>query len=164
MKAAVFSDIHDNTWNLRKVLIQIQKEKCEAIIFCGDYCAPSTVKLIANLKIPTHAVFGNVDGAQYEVTLWLEQNAPHYQQFKHLAEFKLGNRKMAATHYPEFALGLAHTGQYDVVFHGHTHEVEQRKVGKTLLANPGEIHGGKGKCTFGIYDTKSRRFRIVKVE
>lgn len=54
MNIAVLSDIHDNIWNLKKVLKQVKKEKCEAILFCGDYCAPSVVKLIIELKLPAY--------------------------------------------------------------------------------------------------------------
>jgi putative phosphoesterase len=157
MKIAVLSDTHDNIWNLEKVLKRVKKEKCKAIIFCGDYCASFIVKSIAKLKLPTYAVFGNIDGTHYEIASWLTENAPHYKQFRHLAEIELGKKKMAITHYPEFAEGLACTGKYDAVFHG------QKKVGKTLLANPGEILAAFSKCTFGVYDTKSGKFQIVEV-
>lgn len=40
MKIAVLSDIHDNIWNLEKVLKQVKKKGCKAIIFCGDFVSP----------------------------------------------------------------------------------------------------------------------------
>jgi len=163
MKIAVLSDIHDNIWNLKKVLKQIKKEKCKAILFCGDYCAPTVVKLIIELKLPTYAVFGNVDGAHYEITK-LVGNLPYYHQFKEMAEIELEGRKLALCHYPQLAEGLAHTGKYDAVFHGHTHKAEQKNIGRTLIANPGEIMGMKGKCTFGIYDTDSGKFEIIEIK
>lgn len=163
MRITVLSDIHDNIWNLKKVLKRVKKEKCEAILFCGDYCAPSVVKLIIELKLPTYAVFGNVDGAHYEITKLVE-NLPYYHQFKEMAEVELDGKKIALCHYPKLARGLAATGEYDAVFHGHTHEAAQGKIGKTLIANPGEIMGMKGKCTFGIYDTASGKFEIIEVK
>jgi len=41
---------------------------------------------------------------------------------------------------------LASTGKYDAVFCGHTHKPSVEKIGKTLLANLGEVHGSQGKC------------------
>lgn len=163
MKIAVLSDIHDNIENLKKVLRQVKKEKCEVILFCGDYCAPSVVKLISQLNLPTYAVFGNVDGAHYEITKLVE-NTSHYHQFKVMAEIELGGRKIALCHYPQLARGLATTGEYDAVFHGHTHQTDQEKIGKTLLANPGEVTNFKGHSTFGIYDTKSGGFKISEMK
>lgn len=163
MKIAVLSDIHDNIWNLKKVLKRVKKEKCEALLFCGDYCAPSVAKLIIELKLPTYAVFGNVDGAHYEITKLVE-SLSYYHQFKEMVEVELDGRKIAVTHYHEFAQGLASTGKYDVVFHGHTHKAEQKRIGKTLLANPGEIMGFYGKCTFGIYGTKTNEFKRIEIK
>lgn len=162
MKIAVLSDIHDNILNLKKVLEQVKRKKCQAILFCGDYCAPSVVKLIIELKLPTYAVFGNVDGAHYEITK-LAENSPDYHQFKEMAEAELDGKKVAICHYPKLARGLVVAGEYDAVFYGHTHEANQEKVGKNLLVNPGEIMGVKGKCTFGIYDTKTEEFKIVEI-
>lgn len=161
MKIAVLSDIHDNIWNLKKVLRRIKKEKCEAILFCGDYCAPMVVKLIIELKLPTYAVFGNVDGAHYEITK-LAENLSYYYQFKEMAEVELGGKKIALCHYPKIARALATTGEYDIVFHGHTHEAKQEKIGKTLIANPGEVMGLKGKCLFAIYETKTNELKRIE--
>jgi len=161
MKIAILSDIHDNIWNLKKVLKRIKKEKCEAILFCGDYCAPTVAKLIIELKLPTYAVFGNVDGAHYEITK-LAENLSYYYQFKEMAEVELGGKKIALCHYPQLAEGLAHTGKYDAVFHGHTHKARQEKIGKTLIVNPGEVMGMKGKCFFGVYETKTNEFKRIE--
>ena len=161
MKIAILSDIHDNIWNLKKVLKRIKKEKCKAILFCGDYCAPSVVKLIIELKLPTYAVFGNVDGAHYEITK-LAESISYYHQFKGMAEVELDRKKIALCHYPQLAEGLAHTGKYDAVFHGHTHKARQEKIGKALIANPGEVMGMKGKCTFGVYVTKTNELKRIE--
>lgn len=165
MRTAVLSDIHDNIWNLKKVLKRVKKEKCEVILFCGDYCAPSVVKLIIELKLLTYAVFGNVDGAHYEITKLVE-NLPFYHQFKEMAEVELDGKKIALCHHPKLARGLAATGEYNAVFHGHTHKPSppELMIGKTLLANPGEIMGYYGKCHFGIYDTKTNKFKRIEIK
>lgn len=164
MKIAVLSDIHDNFQNLTKALQIIKQEKCETIIFCGDYCSPSAFKKLAESGIKLFAIFGNVDGAKYEIMKAIMENNYKIEQKNDLLEIELDDKKIAVCHKPEFAEGLAATGKYDVVFYGHTHMSEQKKIDKTLLANPGEIHGGLGKCSFGVYDTTLNKFKIIEVK
>jgi len=164
MKIAVLSDIHDNIWNLEKVLESLKNDKVDAIIFCGDFCAPLTFRKLADFSLPLYAVFGNVDGAQKEITDLTFKNYKNVTLEKDLLEVELGGKKIAVCHNNRFAEGLAKTGKYDAVFHGHTHTSRIEKIGKTLLANPGEVHSGiSGKCTFGIYDTIKNEIEIEEV-
>ncbi len=164
MKVAVLSDIHDNIWNLEKVLNNLKNEKINAIIFCGDFCAPFTFRKLANFGLPIYAVFGNVDGAQKEITHLALKSYKDITLKKDLLETEVGGRKIAVCHNNQFAKGLAKTGKYDAVFHGHTHTSKVEKIGKTLLSNPGEIHGVvTNKCTFGIYDTDKNEIEIKNV-
>ena len=62
------------------------------------------------------------------------------------AELTLAGRRILATHYPHYGLGLACTGDYDVVCCGHSHVasvVQQPNVkgGRTWLVNPGTVAG-----------------------
>ncbi|MCD6367826.1 MAG: metallophosphoesterase family protein, partial [Candidatus Aenigmarchaeota archaeon] len=81
---------------------------------------------------------------------------------------KMGNieiegRKLIFVHDPIFAKGMASLNLYDAVFYGHTHEAKVEKLGNTLLANPGEVMGLKGKITFGVYDVESNKIDIKEV-
>ncbi len=165
MKIAVLSDIHDNFDNLEKALKEIKRSQCDIIIFCGDFGGPAIAKKLAEAKLKTYAVFGNVDGAIYEITTYFKENAPHVTLFRDMGFIEIDNKKIAFCHYPEFAEGLAHTRKYDVVFHGHTHIPDSKKIENTLLCCPGEIIGYKtGKVTFGIFDTKTGQFIIKEVQ
>ena len=46
MKIAVISDIHDNIWQLAKVLNGIAAAQVSVILCCGDLCSPFTLKQI----------------------------------------------------------------------------------------------------------------------
>jgi len=165
MKIAVLSDIHDNIWNLEKVLNNLKNENVEAIIFCGDFCAPFIFRKLADFGLPIYAVFGNVDGAQKEITDLANKKYKNITLEKDLLEIELDKRKIAVCHNNQFAEGLARTGRYDAVFYGHTHVLKSERIGKTILANPGEIHSGiSGKCTFGIYDTAKDWIDIKEVK
>jgi putative phosphoesterase len=163
MKIAVLSDIHDNIWNLKKVLTDLKKKKAEAIIFCGDFGSPASAKILASASIPTYAVFGNVDGAQFEITNWVKDNAPHFKLGKEMLETDLGGRKVAVCHYPKIARGLASVGDYDAVFCGHEHRAYYKRIGDCTLLNPGEVMGKSGKCTYALYDTKANKAEVIEV-
>lgn len=167
MKIAVLSDIHDNIWNLEKVLADLKRRKAEAIIFCGDFCAPAVFNILAGTDIPVHAVFGNVDGAAFQLVALALTKFKHVTFYgyrgEHFGETELGGRRVAFCHEPKFAQGLACLGEYDAVFYGHTHKTSQEKVGQCLLLNPGEVMGKSGKCTYAIYDTKVNRAEVVEI-
>lgn len=162
MKIAILSDIHDNLENLNKALKLIKKYGCEAMIFCGDYCSPTTFKTLANTQLPLYAIFGNVDGAKYEIMRAIMEDKYKVEQKDDFLEVELDGKKMAVCHKPEFAEGLAATGKHDVVFYGHTHQSKKEVRGTTLLANPGEIHGSKGNPSFAVYDTKNNEVEFHK--
>jgi len=161
MKIAVLSDIHDNIWNLEKILKRVKKEECRTIIFCGDFCAPFSAVMLAKSKLPVYAVLGNSYDAYN--TLRVTEDFKNFNLFSEMGEIELDKKKIAFCHYPKLARGLAFTGEYDVVFYGHNHKASSELINKTLLANPGEVMARYGKCTFGIYDAKLGNFEIVRV-
>lgn len=160
MRITICSDIHDNIWALEKALPGMT---ADALIFCGDFCAPFTLAQIAEgFNGPVHAVFGNNDGDQHLLTVIANKydNVTLHGQY---AELDLGGLKIAANHYPEIARDVAASGQYDVVCYGHDHQLHQAQVGHTLLLNPGELMGRFGRRTFMILDTDSREVMVVDV-
>ncbi|HIL72538.1 MAG TPA: metallophosphoesterase, partial [Verrucomicrobia bacterium] len=63
MKIAVLSDIHDHIWNLEKVANAI-RGKVDRIIYLGDFCAPFTAGLLAQIGVPVTSTLGNNDEDQ----------------------------------------------------------------------------------------------------
>lgn len=161
MKIAVLSDAHDNIWNMEKVLPRIQD--AGAVIFCGDLCAPFTLKMLAEgVQCPVHCVLGNNDGDVLLLTRIAAQ-AGNVTLYNPLGELSLDDGAVAFTHYDLIAKGLAATGKYRAVFYGHSHEPATTRVGDTLLANPGEVMGRFGAASFGIYDTATRAFTLERI-
>jgi len=167
MKVAVLSDIHDNIWNLDKVLKEI-KGKVKAVIFCGDLCAPFTAGLLGSVGVPTYACLGNVDEDHIMMAKKGGDNIEWTALAPEYGDIKLDKRKIAFCHYPKLAELLAKTGRHDAVFHGHTHNAQKEKYNKSILVNPGAIcgiQGGKpGKATYAIYDTKTNSVDILEIK
>ncbi len=161
MKVAIFSDIHDNIWKLASALKLCQG--ADAMIFCGDFCAPFTlVEIGEQFKKPVHVVFGNNDGDRF----LLNKQAARFGHMTLHGEFArivLDNKKIAVTHYPEIAEEIAGGGAFDVVCYGHNHELKISKIGQSDFINPGEIMGRFGRSTFVFYDTETSASEIIDV-
>lgn len=161
MQIAICSDIHDNIWALEKALNAMRG--ADALIFCGDFCAPFTLTQIAEgFAAPIHAVFGNNDGDP-RLLVEMCRRAGNFTLHGQFADLELGGLKIAVNHYPEIARPIAASGQYDVVCFGHNHQLSEERIGSTLLINPGEIMGRFGRRTFMMLDTDQRTVLVHEV-
>ena len=160
MKIAILSDVHDNIWKLAEVLEDARDAGVRAAIFCGDLCAPFTLKQIGEgIDGPVHAVLGNNDGD----VLFLSRIANGMDNVTlhgPFARVQLDGRKVAINHYPPLARDQALSGQYALVCHGHDHEANVERIDGTLLVDPGEVMGRLGKTTYALYDTTTGEAEI----
>jgi putative phosphoesterase len=152
MKIAIISDSHDHVQNLKDILSAIKET--DLLIHCGDLVAPFMIQELGhNYTRPIHIIWGNVQG---DLPLTRE-NAKGYSQIAidgEEAHLNIGGRQIAATHFPARANELAELGQYDLVCFGHTHKAETRRIGKTLLVNPGDVMGRfDAKAHYAVYDS-----------
>ena len=162
MRIAIMSDIHDNIWQLEKALKRL--DGVQQLIFCGDFCAPFTLKQIAKgFSGPVHAVFGNNDGDRY-LLMKIAAGFAHVYLHGEFAELEADGVKIAVNHYPDIARPIAESGRYGAVFYGHNHIHKIEKVQGTDLINPGEIMGRFGRSTFVFYDLQSRECETIEVE
>lgn len=162
MRIAICSDIHDNIWKLESALVSMSR--ANALIFCGDFCAPFTLTQLAHgFEGPIHAVLGNNDGDQ-RLLLAMADEAANVTLHGQFADLELDGLRVAINHYPEIARGLAVSDLYDVVCYGHDHILNKEMVGDTLLINPGEIMGRFGRSTFALLDTSDKSVTVHDVE
>ena len=141
---------------------QIQEEKVETIIFCGDLCYPGILKRMApQFKGQIHLVHGNVADRDSEI-----KKAEMFEHVTHhgdVGEVELSGKKIAFTHKPDQAEELADISQFDYVFFGHTHHQSQTTVGKTVLLNPGTAGGMFQYPSYAIIDLSSDQIEFKQV-
>jgi putative phosphoesterase len=162
MKIAVLSDSHDNIWKLRAAIPHLRE--AEAILHCGDLCAPFMIRELAEPlpDTPIHAVWGNNDGDTF-LTARVASSFPNVELHGILAEVEIDGLKIAVNHYPRIAEGLAASGSYDLVCYGHDHQAQDRWVGECLLLNPGELMGMSGVSSFAMLSTTDRSIERIEV-
>lgn len=155
MGIVICSDIHDNIWNLERFLQRLQREKVDALVFCGDFCAPFTLDQLAQgCSAPIHAVFGNNDGDRALLTR-VAGNHPHVTLHGEFGQVRIGETRIAITHYPEIGKALARSSEFDLVCAGHTHRREYILFDEVAYVNPGDIMGRFGEPNYAMYDPES---------
>lgn len=164
MKIALFSDSHDQIAHLEAALTAANAAGAALLLHAGDLCAPFMLdRLGRHFSGPIHVVFGNNDG---DGRLLQTIAAKHPQITLHgiYAEIETYGRKLALIHYPEPALRIAQSGEFDLVCYGHNHLKHVEALGKGLLVNPGELLGMNGAPTWGLYDTTTGDFSHQTLE
>lgn len=157
MKIAIISDIHDNKIRLGEALDICVSEKIKTCICCGDVQRLETLEVIGASFDKVYLAFGNGDYGIARNPGLIPENIEWNEKVE---EISLAGLKIAIVHYDYIAKELANLGKYDVVFYGHTHTPWEKKVGDTILINPGEIAGQFGKASFAIFDTTSKEAKL----
>ena len=165
MKIGVVSDSHDRAPMLVAAVGEARRAGAEAIIHCGDIIGANTLRPLLELGLPTHIVHGNNVGDALALCNLCAASSGLLTYHGQDADLRLGERRIAATHYPHYGRGLACTGDYDIVCCGHSHEaaiIEQPNVkgGRTWLVNPGTVAGLGAPATWLLADLADLTFEI----
>lgn len=166
MKIGVLSDTHDQHENILKAVKILNREKVSLVIHCGDWISPFTLRFYKALCAPIKGVFGNNDGDRFYHTVYIKKYTLPIEFEERIFRITIGGRKIFVYHgdYGEVTDALVSCGKYDAVFHGHTHQKVNKKIGKTLSLNPGTLmpvtdEKIKG-ASFAIYDTATNTATI----
>ena len=152
MKLGVMSDSHDNIPNVKRAVALFNEIGVELVVHAGDFIAPFSIDPLADLNCRVVGVFGNNDG---ERVVLAKKFAAIGEVHPNLASASLGDKTIAVMHYPELAIPIAKSGEYDIVVYGHTHKIDIQKD-KSLLLNPGETGGWTtGKATVAVVDIET---------
>ena len=153
MKIAVVSDSHDNIWNMRKVVSQANDAGAELMIHCGDLISPFMLEELDAFRGHVHLILGNNSGDQVLLMKRLASRSGHITFHGWHGRIEAGGLRLGFVHAPEIACSMAGSGEFDMVFFGHTHLWKRDVVGRTLLLNPGEIMGKKEPSGWALVDT-----------
>lgn len=161
MKVGIMADSHDNMGKIASAIDIFNERGVEVVIHCGDFVAPFTAREMKRLNCKLYGVFGNNDGEK----IGLRNSYSGICEIQEEGlELEIGGRKAVVLHRDSLVEGLAQSGKYDLVLYGHTHRVDIRMVGKTMVLNPGETGGWlTGKGTVAILDTRTMEAEILEL-
>ena len=157
MFIGIMSDTHDNLPLVKKAIEVFNTRDVQHLIHAGDYTSPFTLKLFRDLKCEYTGIFGNNDG---DKLLLQERAGGRIRPQPHV--FTLYGRKIVVMHEHHVIEALAESGHFDLVVYGHTHEADIRKVGSTLVVNPGEVGTWLyGKSSIAIADLEKMNAKLI---
>jgi putative phosphoesterase len=152
MRIGLLADTHDHVIRIRQAIAFLNRAGVGLVIHAGDWCSPFAVREFASLDAPLHGITGNNDGdlialakAMARIGAWIETQ---------WWETDVGDRRILVMHEPRGVDDVAAGGTYDLIVYGHTHERSERRIGETLVVNPGETCGWLGGIgSLAIYDS-----------
>jgi putative phosphoesterase len=163
MKIGILSDTHNNQKNLLAALDLFKSRQVDTLIHCGDFTGADIVPLFQGFHVIS--VFGNGDIASGEIrAALLNLNPENYAGMVYTG--RIDGARIAVTHghVPGQVDELVHSGQYDYVFKGHSHQHKVERYNFTRLINPGALGGlhreDRQICLLDLYSGKADFIKI----
>ncbi|HWR65528.1 MAG TPA: metallophosphoesterase family protein [Bellilinea sp.] len=154
MRIGILSDTHNRKEALALALAVLRREGISTLFHCGDVTSLETARLMAGFTV--HYVYGNGDADAQDIRQLLQAfNIDCTGGLVFSGE--LDGVKIAATHghLAGKVAALVASGEYDYVFHGHTHIQRNVLVGRTRVINPGALGGtrneGRNLCILDLH-------------
>jgi len=155
----ILSDSHDNLIPLRAAVRLFRNAGCDLVIHAGDFVAPFAARELGGAGAPVRAVYGNCDGEKAGLAQALE---PFGRVHEPPFVFEHAGRTLLVVHVQAKIQAYAAEKKYDLIVYGHTHKPEVRRVGETILINPGESGGWvNGRSSVALFDPDSGDADIV---
>jgi hypothetical protein len=157
----VMSDSHDNIIKIKKAVEIFNEKKCDLVIHAGDFIAPFSVRELEKLNCPIKAVYGNCDGEKLGLKK-VFSSVGEIQESPLIFEYN--NLKIFVCHVPNNLDNLAHSGKFNIIIYGHTHEPKAERKNNTLILNPGETCGWlSGKGTIALIDPVKISWNFIEL-
>jgi len=159
MRIGILSDSHDHVDHLTRAVERLLAKKIDAWIHLGDFVAPFTAKPLRKLPEQRLLLFGNNDGERVGLTQALGAIAPGP------TTVTWAGKRIFAMHEPYALQAAIDSAAYDLVLYGHTHAVDVRRHGGTIVLNPGELCGWVGDtASFAVVDLPTLRVEVFNVD
>jgi putative phosphoesterase len=156
MKIGLISDTHDNIQNIQNAILLFNDKQVSFVIHAGDIVSPEAVEAFAGVKLI--GVLGNNDLEIDGLTNAFDKIGGQLKG--DFCEIEQDDLIFAVYHGTNSRKkeSLIQSGKYDVLVCGHTHKVQKKKVGKTLVINPGTANGWffGYSASAAVFDTQTR--------
>ncbi|RLM72457.1 metallophosphoesterase [Halorubrum sp. Atlit-26R] len=142
MLIGIVSDTHDDLAAVEAAVSLFEREGVDVVVHCGDFVAPFSVTPFDG-DFDFHAVRGNNDG-EWAVASTVEAFGAYHGEAAALSFDGASGTDgvdVAVTHGTSDLVvdALVDCGDYDYVFHGHTHAHGVEERDGTVRVNPGGL-------------------------
>ncbi len=163
MKIGILSDSHNDIDHLAAALKILDRESIHVVICCGDVVDAACVPLFAGLEL--HLVEGNMDTHPQDIVrsvTYLGNDSTFGLEYQAVID----NKRIVAMHgHHEGRLNEAvRSGDFDYVFHGHTHRRRDERVNSTRVINPGALGGTRHESrSIAILDLTHDDLHVIEI-
>jgi phosphoesterase, MJ0936 family len=137
MQLGIVSDTHDNLDHVQQAVELFESHGVERVVHCGDIVTPFSATPFDTESFDFAAVRGNNDG-EWALGSVVDDFGKYLGE---CGELTVDGTEIAVYHGTNKVLreALADSGNYEYVFHGHTHERTVATHGETVRVNPGGL-------------------------
>ncbi|MBA4399897.1 MAG: hypothetical protein C0396_08540 [Anaerolinea sp.] len=164
MRIGIISDTHNRADALQSALQTLRHLHIDTFFHCGDVTTLETARLMLGFTV--HYVFGNGDADSIDIQNMLTAANPESSGGLVYTGQIDGVRIAAAHgHIAGKVNALVASGEYDYVFHGHTHVQKDEMIGRTRIINPGALGSNRydGRCLC-ILDLKTGQIEYPRID
>jgi len=163
MKIGLMSDSHDAVHLVEKAVKVFLHFECQYLFHAGDFVSPFAFQKMECFPGPVYSVFGNNEGEK-PIIRQIASNFPEWVLEDEILETKIGTCRIAMKHRDKGVRSLAHSGDFDYVFYGHTHRVDVSFERNVHIVNPGETCGYlTGNPTVSVIDLDQGHVEILRL-
>ena len=161
MKIGLISDTHDNVDQILKAKEIFKMNNVKLILHAGDVVAGKTVEFFEGIE--TWFIDGNCNTDPE--TMEKKKKQINGKYLGNFAEFELEGKKLCMYHgHNKVKLSeLIQSKKYDYIITGHTHQMVNEKIGKTMVINPG-AHYYSATNTIAILDIEKGEVEFIEVK
>jgi uncharacterized protein len=163
MKIGLISDTHDNINNIQNAVSLFNDRSVSFVIHAGDITSPKAVEAFTEVKLI--GVLGNNDVDVAGLRNAFDKIGGQLKG--ELCEIEQDDLIFAIYHGTDSKKkeSIIQSGKYDVVVYGHTHRIQNKRVGKTLVINPGTANGWffGYRATAVVFDTKTSESEFLNL-
>jgi len=159
MRIGIVSDTHNNLKNCRKIVELFNNAAVDRVIHTGDITQAKTIEVFAELDAPMVGVFGNNDQERASLEAAITQFS--FQFVDPPLKLSWSGREIVIVHDP-LELQMVNQDDYELILHGHTHQLTIEHHGPRLTFNPGECAGMmEGFNSIGLLDLTDLKPEII---
>jgi len=163
----MIADSHHHVPMIQRACEVFNRRAVAMVFHAGDYIAPFSLNPLNQLLTCEYrGVFGNNDGEQRGLQKTAANRLCASPVENRLcaspAAFTVGEWQVLVAHDLPAPVEAAADSRYRLIIFGHTHRPEVKRVGDTLLVNPGECGGWLfGRSTVAIADLSTLSAEII---
>lgn len=162
MLIGIMADSHDNMDKLRKAVEILNNRGVSLVLHAGDFIAPFIYKAFEKLKAKKFVgIFGNNDGEKFGLR---EKYSSFGSIYIPPHSFSINEYNILMLHDGALLNSFVKSEDFNLIIYAHTHKADVKKVGNTLIVNPGELGGWLyGESSFALVDLDKDYGEIIKL-